>query len=212
MESTRRVAAAAAITAFLVPFAVTTALTAQASDVPARHGVSLVVDPQSYTVASAARHPDVARAVFESYTPPPPPAAAAQPAATSEAQETSSTSSISAQAFSGEAVVDYASQFVGVVPYGLGNDPSDSFSCDGFVQYVFGHFGISLPRGADYQAALGTVIPASEARAGDLIWYPGRHIGIYDGAGGVIDSPDWGRFVEHHATWPSSGTPVYVRL
>ena len=38
----------------------------------------------------------------------------------------------------------YAAQFVGVVPYGTGNTPSTSFSCDGYTQYVFAGFGISL--------------------------------------------------------------------
>lgn len=102
-----------------------------------------------------------------------------------------------ATAFSGDAVVAYAEQFVGVVPYGHGNSPSDSFSCDGLVQYVFGQFGISLPRGVTSQAALGTPISASDARAGDVVVWPGQHIGIYDGHGGIIHSPNFGRKVTH---------------
>ena len=112
--------------------------------------------------------------------------------------------------YSGEAVVAYAEQFVGVVPYGWGADPNDSFGCDGLTQYVYGQFGISLPRGVDHQSALATKISQSEAVAGDLVVWPGEHIGIYDGAGGVIHSPDFGRFVEHaHSLW---GSPVFYRL
>jgi len=115
-----------------------------------------------------------------------------------------------AQTYSGAAVLEYASQFVGVVPYGMGNNPNDSFSCDGFVQYVMAGFGYALPRGADHQAAFGTRIAQSDAVAGDLVWWPGQHIGIYDGAGGMYDSPTWGRFVQHPAQlW---GSPVFVRL
>ena len=112
--------------------------------------------------------------------------------------------------YSGEAVVAYAEQFVGVVPYGWGADPNDSFGCDGLTQYVYGQFGIALPRGVDHQAALATQITQDEAVAGDLVVWPGEHIGIYDGAGGVVHSPDFGRYVEHaHSLW---GSPVFYRL
>jgi len=148
-------------------------------------------------------------------------AAADALAAAAAAVETASTSSGSTGStpktfaapqggYSGEAVVAYAEQFVGVVPYGWGADPNDSFGCDGLTQYVYGQFGISLPRGVDHQAALATKISQSEAVAGDLVVWPGEHIGIYDGAGGVVHSPDFGRFVEHaHSLW---GSPVFYRL
>ena len=213
MTVTRKAAAGCAIAALILPAAATAAFAFPPADPSAaRSAVSLVVDPQSYTVASVAQEQAMTRAAFDVvYTPPAPPAAPAVAEAPG-ASATVASASAAPQSFSGEAVVAYAETFVGVVPYGWGADPSDSFGCDGLVQYVFGHFGISLPRGADNQAALGTVISADEARAGDLVWWPGRHIGIWDGAGGIIDSPDWGRYVEHHAPWASSGPPIYIRL
>jgi cell wall-associated NlpC family hydrolase len=115
-----------------------------------------------------------------------------------------------AQAYSGAAVLEYAAQFVGKVPYGMGNSPTTSFSCDGYTQFVFAGFGISLSRGADRQAARGVRIAKADAVAGDLVWWPGQHIGIYDGAGGMYNSPDWGRYVEHvKSLW---GSPVFIRL
>ena len=114
------------------------------------------------------------------------------------------------QAYSGAAVLAYAAEFVGKVPYGMGNSPTTSFSCDGYTQYVFAGFGINLPRGADHQAALGVRISQADAVGGDLVWWPGQHVGIYDGAGGMYNSPVWGRYVEHAATlW---GSPVFIRL
>jgi cell wall-associated NlpC family hydrolase len=114
------------------------------------------------------------------------------------------------QAYSGAAILEYAAQFVGVVPYGEGNSPTTSFSCDGYTQYVFAGLGISLPRGADHQAALGVQISQSQAVAGDLVWWPHRHVGIYDGAGGMYNSPTWGRYVEHASSlW---GAPLFIRL
>ncbi len=114
-----------------------------------------------------------------------------------------------AQAYSGAAVVAYGMQFVGVVPYGSGNSPTTSFSCDGFTQYVFAGFGISLPRTADAQARLAVRISPADAVPGDLLWWPGQHIGIYAGGGMLLDSPRPGRYVELHAIW---GNPVYLRL
>ncbi|NUJ89838.1 hypothetical protein HOW07_17625 [Plantibacter sp. MCCC 1A11337] len=144
-------------------------------------------------------------------------AAAAEAAASASAASSSSASASAGRTYaapavarSGEAILAYAAQFVGVVPYGNGNDPSDSFACDGYVQYVFAAFGVSLPRGAGAQAASGVQISASEAVAGDLLYWPEGHIAIYDGAGGMYDSPDWGRYVQHRLTiW---GDPVYIRI
>jgi cell wall-associated NlpC family hydrolase len=144
-------------------------------------------------------------------------AAAAEAAASASAASSSSASASAGRPYaapavarSGEAILAYAAQFVGVVPYGNGNDPSDSFACDGYVQYVFAAFGVSLPRGAGAQAASGVQISASEAVAGDLLYWPEGHIAIYDGAGGMYDSPDWGRYVQHRLSiW---GDPVYIRI
>lgn len=144
-----------------------------------------VVARDSYTVTIAPKKPQIAVNRFVMINPP-------------------------SQAYSGAAVLAYAAEFVGKVPYGSGNSPTTSFSCDGFVQYVFAGFGISLSRGADRQAARGVVISKADAVGGDLVWWPGQHIGIYDGAGGMYNSPVWGRYVEHVGTlW---GSPLFVRL
>ena len=113
------------------------------------------------------------------------------------------------QSYNGDAVVAYAEQFVGVVPYGWGADPSDSFGCDGLTQYVYKQFGIDLPRYVPTQAAQGIRVSSADARAGDAVVWSG-HIGIYDGHGGVIHSPDWGRYVTHASSlW---GSYYFVRF
>jgi len=108
-------------------------------------------------------------------------------------------------------IMTAAQEWVGIVPYSMGNTPAEGFACDGYVQYVFGQNGITLPRGADHQAAMGVPIAPSEAKAGDLLWWPGHHIAIYDGHGGYYNSPNWGRFVEHAKTI-SWGSPIFIRL
>ncbi|UFS59613.1 C40 family peptidase [Subtercola endophyticus] len=112
------------------------------------------------------------------------------------------------QPYDGNAVVAYAKQFVGVVPYGNGNSPDTSFSCDGLVQYVMKHFGINLPRTVSNQAAMGVRIPASEAQPGDVMIYPIGHTEIYAGNGMAVTAPDWGRMVEFDPVW---GSYYFVR-
>jgi len=164
---------------------------------------------QSVSVVSAVVVTASARDAYTITKPPPPPPPPVVVAIAASANHFSGVTP-PAQSYSGAAILAYASQFIGVVPYGGGNSPTTSFSCDGFTQYVFAGFGISLPRGADHQAALGVVIDQSQAAAGDLVWWPGRHIGIYDGDGGMYNSPTWGRYAEHVSRlW---GSPVFVRL
>lgn len=105
-------------------------------------------------------------------TDPPPPPPVVVPAASAKNQYTVAVNPPN-QPYSGEAVLDYARQFIGKVPYGTGDTPSASFSCDGFVQYIMAGFGVNLPRGAGNQAARGTVISKADAQPGDLVWYPG---------------------------------------
>ncbi|CAN5231624.1 hypothetical protein BH09ACT2_BH09ACT2_09720 [soil metagenome] len=110
----------------------------------------------------------------------------------------------------GEAVVQYALQFVGMVPYiAGGNSPSTGFSCDTFVRYVYDKFGVSLPGDAVVEASKGTAIPESEAVMGDLVYYSHQHIGFYDGHGGIIDAPKPGTDVSHRPIW---GHPIFIRL
>ncbi|MFB2554822.1 C40 family peptidase [Herbiconiux liangxiaofengii] len=140
-------------------------------------------------------------------------AAAASAAASADTETSAANSPFTVNppsgAYSGAAVVAYAEQFVGKVPYGSGASPDTSFGCDGLTQYVFGQFGIYLPRVVSNQAAMGIPISPADAQAGDLIIWPIGHVGIYDGAGGSIDSPDWGRYVEHRPLW---GSYYFVRI
>lgn len=95
-------------------------------------------------------------------------------AAASDAQQVRDTTTVPSSG-----VVDIARQYVGV-PYLWGGSTPAGFDCSGFVQHVFMQVGVELPRTADVQAGAGYEVSAAEARAGDLVWWPG-HIGIYTG-------------------------------
>ncbi|MCH1953427.1 NlpC/P60 family protein [Enterocloster sp. OA13] len=90
------------------------------------------------------------------------------------------------------AVVAYAKQFLGN-PYVYGGTSLTSGAdCSGFTQSVFAHFGISTGRSSRDQAARGKVIPVSDVKPGDLLFYASgdyiNHVAIYIGGGQIIHS------------------------
>ncbi|MCL6487956.1 C40 family peptidase [Alicyclobacillus mali (ex Roth et al. 2021)] len=97
-------------------------------------------------------------------------------------------------------ILTYAKSFLGT-PYCWGGDsPKTGFDCSGFVEYVFGHFGIQLPRESHDQATVGTPVSQSSLQPGDLLFFSDTdsyaslyanhvtHVGIYMGNGSMIES------------------------
>jgi cell wall-associated NlpC family hydrolase len=149
-------------------------------------------------------------------TPPPPPAhvtakakAASRSAArAAAAAEAPAASAAVPQSVAGNAVLEIAAQYVGT-PYVSGGSGPGGFDCSGFVSYVYGQLGISLPRTSGGIKAAGTIISRDDAQPGDLIWSPG-HISIYAGGDSQIDSPRPGKTIQFRAIWQSA--PVFIRI
>ena len=98
------------------------------------------------------------------------------------------TTEVSAQpASNGQVIVDYACQFIGNPYVWGGTSLTDGADCSGFVQSVFAHFGISLPRTTYDQINAGVEVSYDQAMPGDLICYDG-HLGIYIGNGQIVNA------------------------
>ena len=107
----------------------------------------------------------------------------------------------------GQGLIDYGMQFLGV-PYVWGASSPTAFDCSGFVSYVYASIGVSIPHqsSAIRNMAGASVVSASEAQAGDIMWWPG-HVGLYAGDGMVLESVPGG--VTYRAVW---GSPTYLRV
>ena len=127
-------------------------------------------------------------------------AAAASRSATRSSLESSSSASLTVNppdSKTAAALVSYAEQFVGQVPYVWGGSTTSGWDCSGFVMYVFAQFGISLPHSSGAQAGYGTAVPSlASAQSGDII-ANSAHAGIYVGNGMVVNALN-----------PSQGTQI----
>jgi cell wall-associated NlpC family hydrolase len=95
----------------------------------------------------------------------------------------------------------YALQEQGV-PYTYGGAaPAEGFDCSGLVYWAYGLAGLTLPRTAAEQWHATERVSAAEVQPGDLVFFAGTdgpdisHVGIYAGAGLLLDAPDVGQTV-----------------
>lgn len=101
---------------------------------------------------------------------------------------------------SGQKIAEEALKYQGVPYLFGGTDPVRGFDCSGFTQYVFGIFGIHLPRTSGAQATVGVAV--SDPAPGDLMVTPdGGHVGIYVGNGYMVHAPAPGQSVTYQKVY-----------
>ncbi len=127
--------------------------------------------------------------------------AALEPEATSEAP---------APAARYGGAVGIAMQYLGV-PYAWGGSSPSGFDCSGFIMYVYGQLGISLPHHAASQYSMGSPVSRDQLQPGDLVFFNGLgHAGIYVGGSSFIHAPHTGDVVKISSLGDSWYASTYV--
>ncbi|WP_432619451.1 SH3 domain-containing protein [Butyricicoccus sp.] len=92
---------------------------------------------------------------------------------------------------SGSSIASYAKSFLGC-SYVYGAAGPRTFDCSGLTQYVYAHFGKSIPRTSASQYASCKKISKSQLQPGDLMFFSSSsgggvsHVGIYVGNGQMV--------------------------
>ena len=112
----------------------------------------------------------------------------------------------------GQAVVNYAMQFLGNPYVYGGNSLTNGVDCSGFTSQVMKHFGISLNRSSSSQYANnGSYVSSDNLQKGDLLFYGYNgsvsHVAIYIGGGQVIHANDERTGICISNAFPSRGKP-----
>ena len=111
-----------------------------------------------------------------------------------------STSASTPSTFNGQAIVNYAKQYLGMPYVWGGSNPSTSFDCSGFIYWVYKNNGYNIYRSnvAGYWSMTDRIQHVSTPQVGDLVFFQNTytsgpsHIGIYIGNGQFIGANDNG--------------------
>ena len=85
----------------------------------------------------------------------------------------------------GQAVVNYAVQFVGNPYVWGGTSLTKGADCSGFIMTIYKKFGYKLPHSSYKLRSVGIKVKESDLRPGDIICYSG-HVAIYIGNGKIV--------------------------
>ena len=85
------------------------------------------------------------------------------------------------------------------------------FDCSGLMMYAFYSVGIELQHYSGYQYTAGKQVPSSEAKRGDMLFWPG-HVALYLGDGKMIEAPQSGDVVKISDVRWGGMQPMAVRM
>jgi cell wall-associated NlpC family hydrolase len=111
-----------------------------------------------------------------------------------------------------EVAVDQALAQLGT-PYVWDAAGPRTFDCSGLTLWAWGHAGVTLKHYTGDQVHEGTRVAPNQLLPGDLILFGGKlhHVGMYLGAGYMIDAPDTGEYVKIQKVSDDGDFAVAVR-
>jgi cell wall-associated NlpC family hydrolase len=119
------------------------------------------------------------------------------------------TASAHAESFN-QRTAAYVETFIGRARYSYGgSSPSSGFDCSGLSQYVYGHYGKSIPRTAEGQFEYFRRETRSAAWGGDLVFFhvdsdPDSyvyHVAIYEGHNHIVSATDPAQGIIWQTIW-----------
>ncbi|WP_027084780.1 C40 family peptidase [Cohnella panacarvi] len=99
-----------------------------------------------------------------------------------------------AAATKADKIVSLGNKYLGVkYRFGSPSGRTSTFDCSSFTQYIYGKYGIKLPRVSSDQAKKGYRVSKSNLKKGDLVFFSTKrtgkkigHVGVYTGKGKML--------------------------
>lgn len=96
------------------------------------------------------------------------------------------------------------------VPYVWGGKTPAGWDCSGFVSYIYAQFGMKVPSSSAAIRNVGKAVPYSQARPGDILWWPGHvAISLGDGKNFAALNPRKGT---DYSLDKYLGTPIVIQM
>ncbi|MFE4709470.1 MULTISPECIES: C40 family peptidase [Paenibacillus] len=101
-----------------------------------------------------------------------------------------------ATASKGQSIVNLGKKYMGVrYEFGASTSSTRTFDCSSFTKYIFGKYGVNLPRTSVAQSKVGKAVSKANLRVGDLVFFSSgsrangknvTHVAVYAGNGKIL--------------------------
>ncbi|CQR56226.1 C40 family peptidase [Paenibacillus riograndensis] len=96
----------------------------------------------------------------------------------------------------GQQIVNLGKKYMGVrYEFGAPTSSTRTFDCSSFTKYIFGKYGVNLPRTSSAQSKVGKSVSKANLKVGDLVFFSSgsrangsnvTHVAVYIGNGKIL--------------------------